>query len=101
MSRLTHSESLRFRRAIYRFWLYCAFFFRDDDDEDDDEDEDDHDDNETQSRNAKSLLESLSTGELLDLERVANFLQEMCKWIITSSSSGLHPFEIGEYSYWV
>lgn len=96
MSTLTNTESLRFRRATYRFWLYCEFFIED---RDDDEDDDDSDSDETQSRNARPLLESLPTDELLELERVANFLQEMCQWINTSSSFALHPNEICQYSY--
>ena len=66
-------------------------------DDEDDEDDDWGEDVSESRQKAKLLLESLPTNELLELERVANFLDEICKWAATYRSSLLHDHEICEY----
>ena len=85
-TRLEPHEALKFERALYRYWLYCATAGRDaflpDDDEYDDVDEED-----IEERDQKlvrlgliDMISSLSTEEVFELHHIGNFCEEASRW---------------------
>ncbi|KAH7908969.1 hypothetical protein BJ138DRAFT_1156403 [Hygrophoropsis aurantiaca] len=80
-SQLTHIESTRFHRAMYRIWLFCVTYgceaynkgqaYAEEYDDDADLENLEH---------QKSFLEAFSTEELHEIITVAAFLQHMGAW---------------------
>ncbi|EKM60840.1 uncharacterized protein PHACADRAFT_133680 [Phanerochaete carnosa HHB-10118-sp] len=64
-SKLTSEESLRFHRAAYRFWLYCKRV------------QAELEENDT---GYEQILDSWPTDGLLEIDRVASFLQDVLSW---------------------
>ena len=76
---------------MYRFWLYCESF--------EELGEPDDDDTLEYTQATKLLLDTLPTDELLEFERVAKFLNEICEWNVIASSPALHQ-QICQYFSW-
>ncbi len=99
-SQLEPQESLRFQRAMYRYWLYLDMLTEgafEPDDEFDDADDDDNDDDDFEERRDKYFREGfkkflvcLSTDELLEVLSAGAFCEETMQW----QSRGL-PNETG------
>jgi hypothetical protein len=73
-------ESLRFRRAIYRIWLYATALGGEELFDSDIEDEDDILQLARQDR--YKFLNVFSSGDLLELDAAAAFLNSITKWIM-------------------
>ncbi|TFK93573.1 hypothetical protein K466DRAFT_478404 [Polyporus arcularius HHB13444] len=104
-SQLEPQESLRFQRAMYRYWLYLDMLtegaFEPDDDEFDDADDDDNDDDFEERRDKyfregfKKFLVCLSTDELLEVLSAGAFCEETMQW----QSRGLPNETVVAYSF--
>ena len=84
---LDSEESLKFDRAMYRYWLYLdllewSAFWDEDEDEDDDVDDDEMDEREQKQVAAglKTMMDGLSTDELLEVLNVGTFAEETLRW---------------------
>ena len=84
-SKLEPEESLRFQRAMYRYWLcldmlhYGAFGPNDETDTEEDEDEDEDEDRATKL-SIKAFLEGFSTDKLVEILSVESFCEETMHW---------------------
>ncbi|RPD63236.1 hypothetical protein L227DRAFT_573067 [Lentinus tigrinus ALCF2SS1-6] len=86
-SKLEPDESIRFQRAMYRYWLHLdmlhhgAFRHADSGSVTEDDDEDDDDVADRRERMAfKEMLNVLSTDELLEILSVGSFCEETRQW---------------------
>ncbi|KAH7913214.1 hypothetical protein BJ138DRAFT_1146612 [Hygrophoropsis aurantiaca] len=81
-SQLTHVESTRFRRAMYRTWLFCATYGCEAYDKNQGYGDGEYDDdaNEENLEHQKGFLKAFSTPELHEIITVAAFLQHMATW---------------------
>ena len=73
-TRLTPLESVRFKRGMYRFWLFCECYSPP---------EYDHGDDDRQAakdRAANEYLRLLNTEDLFEVAAAATFCSEMCEW---------------------
>lgn len=77
-SKLSHMESWRFCRAIYRLWLYSFAFHAPE------EEGGDH----TLAGRKHKFLSQFPTVELFELNSVAQFLVDVCHWVIELGGLG-------------
>ena len=89
MSRLEPDETLRFDRALYRYWLYWEMvevgLFDDNEHDDDDKDEDEEEsDIERDERLARvgltEVISDLSTEEICQIYHIGGICEETLRW---------------------
>ncbi|KAI0762675.1 hypothetical protein C8Q74DRAFT_170562 [Fomes fomentarius] len=110
-TKLSTEETLRFDRAVYRYWLYLemlqnsAFWSGDDDELDNDDNDDDDDEEGREERKFRegltAFISGLSTEELLEVLSLVTFCEETKSWAagLPSALTGLpvnHTFVAGD-----
>lgn len=93
-SQLTKQESFNFQAALHRFWLFSRIYGiweyeheQDNLEEDEDEDEEDIQDDDMLDAVQKKIhdfLQSFSTKELDELQRIVHFLEDAVGWALRS-----------------
>lgn len=97
-SRLTSLESYKFRRALYRLWLYFAVYglqVGDDklnENQELDEEDEDEDDNQFEDIFVKrqSFLNCFTGLEFDEIDRISDFFEETTVWTVCAEASR-HP----------
>ena len=88
MSRLEPDETLRFDRALYRYWLYWDMvevgLFDDNEHDDDDDEDEEKSDIERDERLARvgliEVISDLSTEEICQIYHIGSFCEETLRW---------------------
>ena len=78
---LTEAETLRFRTALYRLWLFCFSIQQMPDDPEDPEEQ--WGEWDCNWRALVVRLAKYETQDLLDIIAAARFLQEVLRWVMT------------------
>ena len=86
---LSDVESLRFRRAMYHFWLFQSVFPYNEDTLDDEDDLTVEDAIEQVRERRRQFLQNHSTQDLHEMNSIALFLADVYTW--TGDAENLHP----------